>query len=95
MLINIMTSASATSWGNLLMILLLCLPIVFFITLIVGIVKNNKKLWIISLIFLIISVFLDIALNTFNPKPKHITTTTSNFNNKTQTTTTKSNNAIK
>jgi len=83
MLINIMASASATSWGNLLMILLLCLPIVFIITLIVGIVKNNKKLWIISLIFLIISVFLDIALNTFNPKPinQHITTTTTKSNN--------------
>ena len=80
MLINIMTSASTTSWGYLVMILLLCLPIVFIITLIVGIVKNNKKLWVISLIFLIISVFLDIALNTFNPKTtnKHITTQSNN-----------------
>ena len=83
MLINIMTSTAVTSLGNLLMILLLCLPIVFFIALIVGIVKKNKRLWIISLIFLIISLFLDFALNTFNPKPiiKHITPTTTKSNN--------------
>ena|GEM_PF-2268802 len=75
---------------SIIIILLLCLPIVFFITLFVGIVKKNKKLWITSLIFLIISVLLDIVLFTFSPTSnKHITTT----NNKTQTTT-KSNNTL-
>lgn len=64
---------------SLYIILLLCLPIVFFIALFVGIVKKNKKLWITSLIFLIISVLLEIVLFTFN------LTTTTTTNNKTQT----------
>ena len=88
MLISIMTSTFASFLGNLFIILLLCLPIVLFITLIIGIIKKNKKLWIISLIFLIITLFLNLAINTFNPKPviKHTTTTQA---------TTKSNNTIK
>jgi ABC-type multidrug transport system permease subunit len=35
-------------------IILLCLPIIFLVALFVGIVKKNKRLWITSLIFLVI-----------------------------------------
>jgi len=82
MLISIMTSTFASFLGNLFIILLLCLPIVFLIALIVGIVKKNKRLWIISLIFLIITLFLNLTINTFNPKPVIKQTTTITSNNK-------------
>ena len=64
---------------------MICLPIGFFIALFVGIVKKNKRLWITSLIFLIIIVLSEIALLGFNAPTKTTTITT----------TTKSNNTIK
>jgi len=51
---------------SLFLILPLSLLIVFFIALFVGIVKKNKRLWITSLIFLIITVLLFVVLLTFN-----------------------------
>jgi ABC-type arginine/histidine transport system permease subunit len=66
--------------------LVICLPIGFFIALFVGIVKKNKRLWITSLIFLIITILLEIPLLTFNAKTTKTTPTTI---------TTKSNNTIK
>ena len=71
--------------SSLFNFLLICLPIGFFIALFVGIVKKNKRLWITSLIFLIITVLSEIALLGFNAPTKTKTTTTTN-NNKTQTT---------
>ena len=68
---------------NLYMILLLCLPIFFFIALFVGIVKKNKRLWITSLIFLIITVLAEIAFFTVKEgKTKTTTTTQQQQNNK-------------
>ena len=66
--------------NNFFFILLICLPIVFFIALFVGIVKKNKRLWITSLIFLIIIVLSEIALLGFNAPTKTITTTTKSNN---------------
>ena len=41
--------------------ILLCLPIVFIVTLFIGIVKKNKRLWIISLIFFVIITLAECA----------------------------------
>ncbi len=41
--------------------IILCLPIVFFIGLYIGIAKKNKRLWITSLIFLVITILAECA----------------------------------
>ena len=64
--------------SSLFNFLLICLPIGFFIALFVGIVKKNKRLWLTSLIFLIIIVLSEIALLGFNAPTK--TTTTKSYN---------------
>ncbi len=46
---------------ELLTTILLCLPIVLLVTLFIGIVKKNKRLWIISLIFFVIITLVDCA----------------------------------
>lgn len=51
---------------GLLVAAVLCLPIVFLITLFIGIVKKNRRLWITSLIFLVVvSVVGSLYFTTF------------------------------
>ena len=46
---------------NLLGILQICLPIFFLIMFFFGIVKKNKRLWITSLIFLVVITLAELA----------------------------------
>jgi hypothetical protein len=62
--------------NNLIAVIFLCLPIVFLVTLFIGIIKKRKRLWVTSLIFLIIVSFVDIALFTALPGKKIISTQT-------------------
>jgi hypothetical protein len=39
---------------GLIVAVLFCLPVIFLITMFIGIVKKNKRLWITSLIFLVV-----------------------------------------
>lgn len=51
---------------GLIVAVLLCLPVVFLITMFIGIVKKNKRLWITSLIFLfVISIVEGLYFTTF------------------------------
>ncbi len=61
---------------NLLVILILSLPIILLITLFIGIVKNNKRLWITSLIFFIVVVLLESAFFLMYERPVVKTTET-------------------
>jgi len=67
---------------NLIAVVSLLLPIVFLVTLFIGIIKKRKRLWVTSLIFLIIVSFVDIALNTFGTKSSTVTIQKSNSENK-------------
>ncbi len=51
-------------------IIALCLPIVLLVTLFIGIVKKNKRLWITSLIFFIIISLAEISYFTCTSKNK-------------------------
>ena len=57
-------------------ITLICLPIIFLVALFIGIVKKNKRLWITSLIFLIVIIFAECALLTFNTSVRKTHSTT-------------------
>lgn len=46
---------------ELLIAIMFCLPIVFLVILFIGIIKKNKRLWITSLIFLIVIILVECA----------------------------------
>ena len=54
---------------NLIVIILLSLPIALLITLFIGIVKKNKRLWMTSLIFFILISLSEIACFSFTVEP--------------------------
>jgi len=47
---------------------LICLPLVFLVTLFIGIVKKNKRLWITSLIFFVVITLAECTLFIANSK---------------------------
>ena len=65
---------------NLFATILLCLPILFLVTLFVGIVKKRKRLWVTSLIFLILVSFFDITYFSFSTGSQNTTVTIQNSN---------------
>jgi len=53
---------------ELISTLLICLPLVFLVTLFIGIVKKNKRLWITSLIFFVVITLAECTLFIANHK---------------------------
>jgi len=42
--------------------ILICLPLFFLVTLFIGIVKKNKRLWITSLVFFVVIILVECTL---------------------------------
>jgi len=59
-----------------IVIILICLPIIFLIALFIGIVKKNKRLWITSLVFLVVIILAESVLFTFNTPVRKTHSTT-------------------
>jgi chloramphenicol O-acetyltransferase len=57
---------------NLIVIILLYLSIALLVTLFIGIVKKNKRLWITSLIFFIVISLAEIAYFTFTVENNYL-----------------------
>lgn len=55
---------------------LIALPVIFLVALFIGIVKKNKRLWLTSLIFLLVILFAEGILLTLNTTFSQTTTTT-------------------
>jgi len=55
---------------------LIALPVIFLVALFIGIVKKNKRLWLTSLIFLLVILFAEGVLLTFNTPVRKTNTTT-------------------
>ena len=68
---------------NLIIIILILLPVALLITFFIGIVKKNKRLWLTSLIFLVLVVLAEVSWFTMSVQTgvtrvtsEEITTTT-------------------
>lgn len=55
---------------------LIALPVILLVALFIGIVKRKKRLWLTSLIFLLVILFAEGVLLTFNVPVRKINTTT-------------------
>lgn len=55
---------------------LIALPVIFLVALFIGIVKKNKRLWLTSLIFLLVIMFAEGILLTLNTTFRKTNTTT-------------------
>ncbi|MBV5284014.1 MAG: hypothetical protein JZU53_16450 [Paludibacter sp.] len=55
---------------------LIALPVIFLVALFIGIVKKNKRLWLTSLIFLLVILFAEGILLTLNTTFRKTNTST-------------------
>jgi uncharacterized membrane protein len=55
---------------------LIAFPVIFLVALFIGIVKNNKRLWLTSLIFLLVILFAEGILLTLNTTFRKTNTST-------------------